>query len=146
MNKTLKDALILAVIGLVVGTMIGFGIYYWTEARYLAAPYYGLNPQVIFEIIVGGLQGALAMGTTVIYKIESWSILKCTMTHFIIAMGGFFAMAAIQGWLDFGNPGFIIILVIMLLIYLMIWMMQYISYRHMVRKMNDELEKIREKK
>ncbi len=143
MNKLLKDGLILAAIGFVAGFILSFAIYYFSGARYLGSVKEIFSGEAVFNMFVGALQGAVAMGTTVVYGIERWSILRCTATHFVIAMGGFFTMAALQGWLDFGSGEFVFVLVITLIIYVLIWIMQYLSSRRMVRKMNEELKKIK---
>ncbi len=146
MNKHIKEILILVIIGCFAGHAVGFCFLYLGNSSYNSLSDITWTATEVFKLLVGGIHGAIAMGTTFVYQIERWSILRCTSTHFIICMASFFAMAAIQGWLDFSSSIFIAILVIMVICYIIIWMMQYLAYRHMVRMMNEELEKIKRNK
>ncbi len=146
MNKHIKEVLILVIIGFCSGLAIGFCFLYLGNSSYNSLSDITWTGARVFQFLVGGIHGAIAMGTTFVYQIERWSILRCTFTHFIICMASFFAMAAIQGWLDFSSSAFIAFLVIMVICYIIIWMMQYLTYRHMVRMMNEELDKIKKNK
>ncbi len=130
----IKRAIILGCIGFVIGIMIGLTICFIEEHRIL------LGGMDILMYLVGGLQGALAMGTTVFYDIESWSILRSTITHFIVTFGGFYAMGYIQGWMRPGEPFSFIFTIAFIVAYIIIWLTQYFSYKRTVRMMNAELK------
>ncbi len=140
MNKMLKKALILGAIGFVVGFLIG--VFMW---------YLGVkdNPSVHYDsltfiyCIVGGIFGASAMGSTVVYDVESWSITRCTITHFVFVFAGFYLMAYIQNWDIFWNIGFLYVTIPEIIGYIIIWLIQYLIARKQVKKMNEELKDIR---
>ena len=90
MSTVCKKAILLSLLGYAAGCMIGlfFSLGYgeFVLADHLTA------------ILLGGIPGAVAMGSTVIYDIEKWSILRCTVTHFLVAMG-----AIIFGCIEIGR-------------------------------------------
>ncbi len=145
MNKLVKDAIILGSIGFVAGLLVSFVIYFFSGALTMEGPNNVSTTRLALKILVGGLQGALAMSTTVFYSIESWSLLMATLTHFVVTMAGLMIMASIQGWLNFADRTFILILILMLIIYALIWVLQYISYRRTLKEMNEEIHRIKRK-
>ena len=115
MNKKLKNALILTGVGFIIGLAIGIFMIYIQGGQ--------LNDftgRDIFMLFVGGLQGAIPMGLTVVYDIEDWSILRSTVTHFIPTMIVFYACSYYMGWLKFGTTVFWITTVMM--IHVKFWM------------------------
>ncbi|MBR5407625.1 MAG: DUF3021 domain-containing protein [Lachnospiraceae bacterium] len=141
MNKLLKRALILGCIGFFLGTAIGFFMYCITDVKTLwEQPF---NGHSMFKLLVGGLQGFLAMSTTVVYDIESWSIARSTFTHFVITAGGFFTMGYFQEWLIPGDIFFCIMAVSFVVVYFIIWLIQYLIYLHNIKQMNNDLEKMK---
>ena len=45
---------------------------------------------LILHLLMSGVLGMVANGSSVIYEIEEWSIARATITHFTIAMWAFF--------------------------------------------------------
>ena len=140
MNKMLKKALILGAAGFVIGCCIGVIIWYFSASS---------DPQPKFDLInllyclVGGIFGASAMGSAVVYDVENWSIARCTITHFVFTFAGFYLMAYIQKWGIFWNVGFLYVTIPEVIGYIMIWLIQYLIYRKDVRKMNKDLEDLK---
>ncbi len=138
MNKTWKHALLLAVIGLAVGLLIS-----WLFTL-MAGGKEGLGFPTWMNYLLGALQGALAMGSTVVYAIDRWSVTRCTVTHFVIVFGGYTALGLIEGWMRLNDSGFWIMTAVMVAVYFAIWLIMYLSYRRKIRKMNDELKRWKE--
>ena len=138
MNKTWKHALLLSVIGLAVGLLIS-----WLFTL-MAGGKEGLGFPTWMNYLLGALQGALAMGSTVVYDIERWSVTRCTVTHFLIAFGGYTALGLIEGWFLPGVPGFWIMTAAMVAVYFIIWLAMYSSYKRTIKRMNAELNRWKE--
>ena len=134
MNKVLKKAIILGIIGFAIGLIIGVTVYYLTGGSSSGEFSY-------FEFLVGGIYGALAMGGSAVYDIESWSIAKCTATHFVCTFVGLFALAIMQGWFYPGDLLFWILLVAWVFAYFIIWLIQYLIYHRKIDNLNEELKK-----
>ncbi|MBR5336637.1 MAG: DUF3021 domain-containing protein [Lachnospiraceae bacterium] len=140
MNRVLKKGLILGAVGFVMGIIIGVVIFTMTGGR-------EITPVSIFHFLVGGIYAAWAMGGSTMYDIESWSILRCTLTHFITTLLAFYLMGTIQdGWLVIGSSLFWIVTAAFVVAYIIIWLAQYFSYKRKVKRMNEELRAFREKK
>ncbi len=138
MNSVLKKALILGSIGFVIGLAIGFTIFFLTGGSAE-----GITAYNVFEFLVGGIYGALAMGGSAVYDIENWSIARSTATHFICTFVGFFVLAYLQRWLMPGELLFWIFVVMWIFAYFMIWLIQYLVYHRKINEMNEELKNIR---
>lgn len=139
MNKTWKHALMLAVIGLAAGALVS-GFF-----AMMAGSEEGLGFPLWLNYLLGALQGALAMGSTVVYDIDRWSVTRCTVTHFIIAFGGYTALGLIEGWMKLNDPGFWIMTAAMVTAYFIIWLVMYLSYKRTIKRMNAELNRWKEK-
>ena len=141
MSKKLKNALILTGVGFIIGLAIGIFMIYIQGGQLN-----DLTGRDIFMLFVGGLQGAIPMGLTVVYDIEDWSILRSTVTHFIPTMIVFYACSYYMGWLKFGTTVFWITTVMMIVAYYIIWMSQYLIYLRQVKTMNAKIREFRKKK
>ena len=140
MKELRKKALILSIAGFILGVLIGIAFLIILDDGTLK------NENTVGKIIylmTCGLYGALAWGSSMIYGIESWSILRCTVTHGLITFGGltmFFGVLIAAGWMK--KPSFgaaLIMLLMFLLVYFLIWLIQFMIYRRKVKKMNLKL-------
>ena len=140
MKELRKKALILSIAGFILGVLIGIAFLIILDDGTLK------NENTVGKILylmTCGLYGALAWGSSVIYGIESWSILRCTVTHGLITFGGltmFFGVLIATGWMK--KPSFgaaLIMLIMFLLVYFLIWLIQFMIYRRKVKKMNLKL-------
>ena len=93
------------------------------------------------HIVIGGIYGAVAMGSSVVYGIEKWSIARATATHFLLVFALYFLLVISMGWFSLSDPVFWIVVGAMVAVYILIWLIQYLSYRRQIREMNDELIK-----
>ena len=93
------------------------------------------------HIVIGGIYGAVAMGSSVVYGIEKWSIARATATHFLLVFALYFLLVISMGWFRLSDPVFWIVVGTMVAVYILIWLLQYLSYRRQIREMNDELIK-----
>lgn len=93
------------------------------------------------HIVIGGIYGAVAMGSSVVYGIEKWSIARATATHFLLVFALYFLLVISMGWFSLSDPVFWIVVGAMVAVYILIWLIQYLSYRRQILEMNDELIK-----
>ena len=102
-----------------------------------------LNRPAFFIQLTGtGLMGAVCVGGTIVYSIESWSIIRSTFVHYILAMGTFFAANYLLGWGYFDRHSFIFVILMMTLLYFIIWLVQYAICKHEIKKLNRDLEAV----
>ncbi len=149
---TLKDRFILkASVGFALGMAVDLAIhafYVLADEHYiLAGPVDKATILRFFlEILTGGLLGFIGNGSSVIYEIESWSILRVTATHFVIAFSAFFIIGLFNGWLTPQiNLENAIVTGCVLIVYIAIWLIQYFIYKKEVREINIGLKQLRNK-
>ena len=128
----------------VIGAAMGIGIWFLMLL--------GHNPNALSDgsksigffllnILLSAVFGALCMGSSAVYNIEEWGILRATVTHFIIVFASFNTIALPLGWFSFGSIEYRIIHAVMIVVYFLIWLIQYLIYKHKVDELNRELEK-----
>ncbi len=133
-----KKATLLGLVGFVLGMLIsiGFGLICGASEDLKSA---------LPHILLGGLYGAVAMGSTVVYDIEKWSIARATATHFLLIIGLYCVLVFSMGWFRIEDPAFWIVIAIMIVGYVLIWLLQYLAYKRKVRQMNDNLRMLKTK-
>ena len=139
MDELWKKAVILGAVGLILGIFIGAGFWYLGAGEALAAS--SQPNDLTLHLLLSGVLGMVANGSSVLYEIETWSIARATITHFIIAMGIFYAVAFTLRWFAPTDPVCWIMSVVLIIVYFIIWMIQYLIYKHRVNRMNEELKK-----
>lgn len=105
------------------------------------------NPLLAFTVqaLVSGLYGVLAVGGSVVYSIEEWGLVKCTVIHYVAVMTGYFALAFSLHWISVHDTEFILImLAAMTAGYIMIWLINFLSYRKKIKQINQELNDYKE--
>ncbi len=132
-----KKAMLLGLIGYIAGCIVGLCFSLQSGSFTLA----GALPQ----ILLGGIPGAIAMGTAVIYDIEEWSLLRATVTHFLIVMGALLLACFVLKWFKPWSAPFWIMLAAELVGYVIVWLIMYLGYKKQVRKLNKLLKENREK-
>lgn len=150
MKKTsLLRSLLGAPLGLAVGFAItiivslvkGDGIYYPVVPALEAAMGSELKA-VVVQAVVLMLYGAIWAGSSVIWELDGWSILRQSLTHLLITSLATLPVAYFMHWMDHSLMGFVKYFGIFLLIYLVIWLSQYSSMKKRISELNA---KVREK-
>ena len=80
-----------------------------------------------------------AMGSSIVYDIEKWSIARATVTHFLLVFALYFLLVISMKWFRLEDPLFWIIVGCMAVAYVIIWLIQYLACRRKIREMNDSL-------
>ena len=52
-------------------------------------------------------------------------------------------MGTLQNWLEFGSVFFYCITAAFIVVYFIIWLINYLSYKKVVKSMNEDIEKLR---
>lgn len=93
---------------------------------------------LILQLIGSALLGVVGYGGAVVYDIESWSLGKATLIHYIASFTVFFIDNTILGWF----PGKIILAAFFSFTaaYVLIWFIEYLGWKKQVRQMNQTLD------
>lgn len=129
-----KKATLLVLIGFITGAAIGV---LFTLARSSE----GLKASDLPQFLLGGIYGAVAMGSSLVYDIEKWSIARATATHFLLVFALYFLLVTAMGWFRLDDPVFWIVISVMVIAYVLIWLFQYLAYKRKIQAMNEDLKK-----
>lgn len=138
MREFWKQAAILATIGLVLGVLVGLGFLLLEGGLQAYAARYGADDLALY-LLLSGLLGAVNTGTAMIYSFEHWGLLRCTLTHFVIAMASVCAVGFTLGWLSLRDRFTLWMLAGCVVVYFIIWLVMYALYKRKIRRINEAL-------
>ena len=134
-----KQTAIRAAIGFVAGVLVGLGILAVSSGVQAFSAKNGAG-QLARYLAMSGLLGAINVGTTTIYSLEHWGVLRCTLTHFAIAMTTICAVGFSCGWFSIGDPLTLWILLSETVAYFIIWLVMYLRCKREIRQINEALK------
>jgi len=92
---------------------------------------------VIVQTLCALVYGAVWVGSTVIWQIDKWSILKQNIIHFLITSIVVFPIAYVTGWMIHTPLGVLIYFGTFLIAYAIIWWTQYLLIKKRVAQLNE---------
>lgn len=98
---------------------------------------------VILQTILCGILGVGFAASSVIWEIDSWSIVKQTGIYFSIISVMMLPIAYFAYWMEHSGVGFLIYFGIFVLIFAVIWIIQFVIGKHNVRRMNENLYNVK---
>ncbi|MCR4610965.1 MAG: DUF3021 domain-containing protein [Lachnospiraceae bacterium] len=98
---------------------------------------------VIMQFVGSALNGIICMGSTIVYAIDNLGLSKVTLLHYVITLVSFLCFNFLLGW--FSEFNIILILAVFTVAYFIIWLVNYLIYKREIRRMNIELEDIKQK-
>ena len=123
----------------ILGSLIqGSGSYYAVAAEVIALTGNELSA-IILQAALCALLGAVSSGSSVIWEIDEWSLLKQTSLHFGILATTMLPIAYFLHWMDRSIGGFLLYTGIFIVQFFFIWIIVYFSLRHKIKKINDKL-------
>ncbi|MBR4719541.1 MAG: DUF3021 domain-containing protein [Lachnospiraceae bacterium] len=136
----LRDKFIIkALLGTVLGMIIGIIMWLIYGGSLSGAD----RTQFIVHLIGSALLGFIAMGSSVVYEIESWGILRPTVLHYILCMVTFYIDATLLGW--FSGDSILIAILIMTVIYAIIWVCESLYWKKTIESVNEQLRNLDKK-
>ena len=99
---------------------------------------------VIVQMICSLFIGAVGGGSSVIWEVEKWSLLKQTLVHLAVIAVPFFGISYVMNWLPhylYGALGFIGAFIAW---YVIMWCVIYFSIRAKIKKMNRQLQEMQQ--
>lgn len=139
MRELWKKALLLASLGFILGIIIGLIIVAVTGYQDIL----GQNSigSIVKYLLSSGILGAVNMGTTVVYSIEHWGLLRTTLTHFCISMTSVCVIGFTSGWFSVDDAVTWLILAVCIVVYFIIWLIMYLQYKREIKRMNEALKR-----
>jgi hypothetical protein len=150
-NKNLKkEAVKRAIMGFIYGVFIGQTILileslamrdgnFYSVTKYLLDLAGTKIAAVIIQYFLTGIIGTTFAATTVLFEIDSWSLLKQTIIHFIITSIVMYIAGFLCGWFPHKLSSTLIWFGIFIVIYVIFWISFSSYYKNKVKKMNEAL-------
>lgn len=96
---------------------------------------------VLIQLLCSIFYGAVFAGASVIWEMESWSILRTTITHLLVISIFSFPIAWVMMWIPHNFWGAVIYFAIFFGIYTIIWFSQYVSMKKHIHQLNEQLNR-----
>lgn len=147
----MKNKIIIrSVLGFPIGLAIGYFITIVISLIYANGYYSPCVPElsnmmgneikaVVLQALLCGILGFGFGASSVIWEIESWSIVKQTGIYFIISSIIMMPIAYILYWMEHSIKGVICYFSIFLSIFVLIWIVEFMIGKYNVKKMNEKL-------
>ena len=125
-------------VGFILGVMVGVAILSFSGVGEYCAQ--NGTARFVLYLMSSGVLGAINMGTTTLYSLERWGLLRCTLTHFCVVMATLCAVGFSMGWLSLRDPATRWILGISVVAYFAVWAVMYWDYKRKIRRINEALK------
>ncbi len=102
----------------------------------------GRTSAIAMQLLLCGIYGAICFGGTIFYEIESWGLLRATVSHYLCILASFSLTGFLLRWLHFDAWSAFFILAITV-VFFVIWLVMGAIWRKNIREMNSELETYR---
>ena len=146
-----KKVILRCLIGAPIGLSISFIITLIISAMINKGEFYPVVPQftiicgnelnaVIIQSLCSLLYGAAFAGASVIWEVESWSLLKQTVLHCIVISSSTLPIAYCMYWMPHNVLGIAIYIFIFFFIYFFIWFGQYFAMKKKIQAFNDKVK------
>lgn len=146
-----KKIILRSLLGAPVGMAISYFITILISLAVADGNYYPVVPDliadcgsemnaVLLQTLFSLLYGAVWGGASVIWDMESWSLLKMTLLHLVICSIVTFPVAYFMQWMPHNIAGFLFYFGTFLTIYLIIWISQYQSIKRRIDQINHKIQ------
>ena len=126
-------------ISIVISLIMGRGIYY-PAAPALEMSLGGELRAVVVQALTMMVYGMVWAGSSVIWEMDNWSILRQTVTHLVITSLVTLPIAYFLHWMDHTLGGVLLYFGIFFLIYFVIWWSQYSTMKKRVEQFNAKVK------
>ena len=127
------------IITLIISAMINKGEFYPVVPQFTIICGNELNA-VIIQSLCSLLYGAAFAGASVIWEVESWSLLKQTVLHCIVISSSTLPIAYCMYWMPHNVLGIAIYIFIFFFTYFFIWLGQYFAMKKKIQAFNDKVK------
>lgn len=94
---------------------------------------------LLAQMLASGAFGAIPMAGTVLYDIDSWSMLKQALVHFLSYTVAFILIGCSIGWISPSLADVGAVALAFAICHLAIWLIMYARYKSQVRELNELL-------
>lgn len=128
-----------SIITIIVSLAIGDGNFYPVSPKLIEDCGTEINA-VILQSVGALFYGAVCGGASIIWRIDSWSLLRQTITHLIVCSLSVFPIGYFMYWMEKSVWGITTYFSIFVLIYFIIWILKYYTIKKQINKINIKLQ------
>lgn len=150
-----KKILTRGLIGFPIGIAIGFVITIIISMCIGKGDFYPVSPEltetmgselnaVILQTALCGIMGSGFAMASVIWELDSWSLIKQSGIYFLIISLILLPIAYISNWMDHSVTGVISYAGIFFASFVVVWLIQYFVWKSKIKKMNERINKNKE--
>lgn len=96
---------------------------------------------VILQTVLCGIMGSGFAMASVIWEIDSWSLVRQTGIYFAVACIVMLPIAYVANWMKHSVGGILAYIGIFIGIFLIVWLIQYFAWKCKIQKMNQSIRK-----
>lgn len=96
---------------------------------------------VILQAFLCGLLGTAFGAASLIWEMDSWSILKQTGLYFLAVFAAMMPVAYCTYWMEHSVRGFLVYFAVFAAIFIAVWLAQWIAGRNNIEKINKTLHR-----
>lgn len=126
-------------ITIIISVIIGDGNYYPVVPALTETCGSEINA-VLLQTACSFLYGMAWSGASVIWEKEQWSLLRMTVTHFLICCIATFPIAYTMQWMPHHFTGMMLYFGILFAVYLFIWILQYQAMKKQIEQINRNIQ------
>lgn len=94
---------------------------------------------MLYCLLIWASIGLLFSFGTVLFA-KDWSLLRATLSHYLLMLFGFLPLATLGGWFPVQISFYISVIIEFSLVYLVIWAASYHIYKKKVEEINQQLQ------
>ena len=128
------------VITIIISICIGKGDFYPVSPKLTETMGSELNA-VILQTALCGIMGSGFAMASVIWELDSWSLIKQSGIYFLIISLILLPIAYISNWMDHSVAGVISYAGIFFASFVVVWLIQYFVWKNKIKKMNERINK-----
>ena len=95
---------------------------------------------LLLHMLVSGVFGIFPMTGTIVYELDSWSLLKQAAVHYSSYTVAFMIIGSLAGWIEPFSPNMAIMAGIFAVAHIIIWLIMYARYKTETDQLNELLE------
>lgn len=124
---------------------MAFGVFINQALFAIMTSFFGLEGSIEFnalaqQFIISALFGFYAIAISIVFEIDSWSLLRQTIVHFILLSVVYFPVAIYANWLPEYTVARIPFAVFYILVYIIVWFTFKAYWKKKAMEINVELE------
>ena len=127
------------IISLIVSLCVGNGCFYSVAPEFAQKMGNELNAVIVQTVLCGVLGGVFA-AASVIWELDSWSLVKQSGVYFLIIGIILLPIAYVTNWMQHSIVGFISYVGIFIGIFIATWLSRFLCWKQQIKKINKGVD------